>query len=669
MPDFGRDEFAFRCENRDPYLRGGNVSESDDAVFLTAFVGRSFLDVDELLWLEIRKILESLRPIGFRFQDANEAQPTPISKKVQRGIEQNDLYIGILTRRFPISDWKRPFLGFWRSSAKQRWGTTAWVVQESGYALGKGKRVLLLIENGVDFPKSDLDADRERIIFNRDSVPSCSVRLTAMVANLIKDRLPAVSTASPGLQTSEPPIESPPKEESAAATETPTFAQVRELLDADEFARADEVFQEFEVAYETDVDIPKGWLRRFYLKEKAIRGDKSSLGALIELTEKEPEDPSVWLQLSEYYRTLDLNNEAAKILIRGTTKVLPESRSRLLRSAAKARALDKDFNASHQLLREALRDGTNMSQQKLTFNTLADLAKEQKDRDLEAAALERILELDPTDKTIRFRVAFLYGETSRNGLEIYHYRLRLNQGTDSAALNNLGIALNQFGCHSSGIDCLLEAIADSPLAKANLSQAYIDRGFFVEGERFAREALTAAPENENDRAQAMASSGIDRIVKQRAEEKEREAEGVAEAKHEAGFRARYAHAFMSEPSGEQLNGTFVTPHGRISLVQEESNLRGEFEEGAFGRAIAATLKTSTAVRILLRGTVHGQAGTFETYSIGAESGAAALLAPKKLKGLFVMRPDGHAVEFAEQGEKAIQIYDAKQIEPNSKSRV
>jgi hypothetical protein len=151
------------------------LDKDNHPTYLTAFIGRSFLKDDERPWLEIRKILESLRPLGFRFKDAEEAQPRPISEKVQQGIESNDIYIGILTRRFPIhavreaGAFKRVWHALSAPSPPTTWGPSSWVVQESGFALGKGKKVVLLIEDGVDFPKSDLDADKERILFETRS--------------------------------------------------------------------------------------------------------------------------------------------------------------------------------------------------------------------------------------------------------------------------------------------------------------------------------------------------------------------------------------------------------------------------------------------------------------------------------------------------------------------
>ncbi len=68
---------------------------------IKAFVGRSFHEADEKVWLEIRDILESLRGIEFKWEDAKPSQLIPISEKIRKGIAASDLYLGILTRRWP----------------------------------------------------------------------------------------------------------------------------------------------------------------------------------------------------------------------------------------------------------------------------------------------------------------------------------------------------------------------------------------------------------------------------------------------------------------------------------------------------------------------------------------------------------------------------------------
>lgn len=142
-----------------------------------AFIGRSFQPEDEPVWQEVEKILNALTPLGFVFEDARIRQPRPVSEKVREGIERNEIYIGILTRRAPIEafvgniSFGRRFLAVCRGqSLATSWATSSWVIQESGFALGRSKKLLLIVENGVDFPLTDLAADAEKIPFDRRSI-------------------------------------------------------------------------------------------------------------------------------------------------------------------------------------------------------------------------------------------------------------------------------------------------------------------------------------------------------------------------------------------------------------------------------------------------------------------------------------------------------------------
>ncbi len=75
---------------------------------LSAFVGRSFLDQDKKVWHELRDILDSLKPMGFEHEDGSAGQIRQISEKVKELIIRHDIYIGVLTKRYPI--WQAPLL-------------------------------------------------------------------------------------------------------------------------------------------------------------------------------------------------------------------------------------------------------------------------------------------------------------------------------------------------------------------------------------------------------------------------------------------------------------------------------------------------------------------------------------------------------------------------------
>ncbi len=399
------------------------MSNDQRAVWITAFVGRSFADEDEPVWNEIRKMLQNLRPIGLEFEDASEPQPRPISKKVREGIERTDVYIGILTHRFPIygnttvegkvdADHNTP----------KSWGTSSWVVQESGYALGKNKRVILLLEDGVDFPKSDLDADQERIIFTRDKIIYCFGALTSMMGNLIAEKIPHISSDP---QLASPP-ERPTTEQQIETTETqaPSLKAALQFVDEGNFTEGDREFQNFIKDEAEDIKI---FIECIYLRAKAVRGDRASLEKLEEISGTRPNDLNVWIQLSNYYTQFNRNKEAAEVLMRGSQVAGEGLRSILIERAANCFAQDRDYGTAYDTLRKVFAEGLARGENRPgSFRTLADIAKHQKYSDLETAALERALDINPADSDTRFRLAYLYSEQNKPQLAMYHYRLHLN---------------------------------------------------------------------------------------------------------------------------------------------------------------------------------------------------------------------------------------------------
>jgi hypothetical protein len=244
-----------------------------------AFVGRSFSPTDDKLWFEIRRILESLRSMGFVFEDAQEAQARPISEKVRRGIARNDIYIGILSRRMPIEEsspeefvLKRLRRALRSRTEECQWTSSEWVVQESGFALGLGKPVILMIERGVAFPTADLDADTEWIPFDRNALADCSLRFVQMISNLIAGRLstPVMpSVAAPAAQ--EPTTQEGGEEPGRPIDE---LSQALTLLNEKQFAQADELFESYLAKHQ--VKDPER-LRTLYLKRKCMKGDSSKV--------------------------------------------------------------------------------------------------------------------------------------------------------------------------------------------------------------------------------------------------------------------------------------------------------------------------------------------------------------------------------------------------------
>ncbi len=610
-------------------------------------------------------------PIGLQFEDAKEAQPRPVSEKVREGIERNDIYIGILTRRGPIqSETARlPLLRrIWAAATEQSaitiWSPPSWVVQESGYALGKGKQVLLLIEEGVDFPSSSLNADTEWIPFDRASIARCGPRLVAMINGVIGTTLPPVPAA---IQVAPPEAPATLEKEVIDGEGTLSFDDIFSALGERYFQKADELFPRFLNAQPESTF--KRWLPFFYLRLKAVKGDTESFRKLEAFTTEEPENVHAWLELANYYAAFQKHDQAAELLLRAVSKVPIRSRPLLTRTAAQELASAKDYQRALDLIVEQARASEDAEVRKLSLVELADIAKKQEERELEAAALEWALDVDPSDLSLRFRLAYLYGEMGKERLAVYHYKLRLAQGDDPDAVNNLGVAFSALKLKSKEIEMYQRASGANELAKANLSHAYVDRGFFGEAKNLAEKVIGGGAEGSG---RDLAIGALSRIAKGRSNEEDTERKLVADAREESDFVARYAKAYISRP-GQPISGVFETHHGRLAFKQDESHLTGEatFEEekpSAVGLLVGlpglATGARSAQIRtVKFDATIVGRSARL-TVEVEKKNKGGLFQFPERstTRGLIILAEDGRSFEVLEEENQKATIYRAAKAE-------
>lgn len=119
----------------------------------TAFVGHSFMDADLHIAESFIRVLEA---VGITVATGEKPSAGQISEKVKRRIEKQDIFVGIFTRRERLAN-------------KNAWTTSAWVIDEKAYALGKNKKLILLMEDGVD-SIGGIQGDYEYIQFSRKNL-------------------------------------------------------------------------------------------------------------------------------------------------------------------------------------------------------------------------------------------------------------------------------------------------------------------------------------------------------------------------------------------------------------------------------------------------------------------------------------------------------------------
>jgi uncharacterized protein YaiI (UPF0178 family) len=129
----------------------------------TVFVGHSFSEADRVV---VNCITETLISLGLRVVTGEKPKASRISDKVKKLIEDQHLFVGVFTKRDKIAH-------------KKEWTTSSWVLDEKAYALGKGKKLLLLKEVGVG-SIGGIQGDYEFIEFSRDTLESVPSRLISM---------------------------------------------------------------------------------------------------------------------------------------------------------------------------------------------------------------------------------------------------------------------------------------------------------------------------------------------------------------------------------------------------------------------------------------------------------------------------------------------------------
>ena len=119
-------------------------------------------------------------PIDFTWDHAEWAEPKLLSTKVKEKMEGKNLFIGICTAKEYTTDLFSLKRGFYNkdifkvNKANLELKISDWILQEIGFAVGRGLKIILLREDGVREP-GGLLGDLEYIPFNRNDLvnPLC----------------------------------------------------------------------------------------------------------------------------------------------------------------------------------------------------------------------------------------------------------------------------------------------------------------------------------------------------------------------------------------------------------------------------------------------------------------------------------------------------------------
>ena len=220
------------------------------------------------------------------------------------------------------------------------------------------------------------------------------------------------------------------------------------------------------------------------------------------------------------------------------------------------------------------------------YEKLADVYETFEDSCRSTRSLERALILCPENKSVRFRLAWKYGQSNETVPDaVYHYRVltKLDERYGSA-VNNLAAELQKLGLIGTPIKLWKKASEfDWPYPSGNLGIELADAGFYEEGlDRLEK----LAPEYRNESRALEASAHI----KKQKEKEEKEYDNIIRY---ANMRRKYLQKELEASDNIDLR---QIPHEQIlGEWKSETGIILSFDEVAKGGSIRAEYKTTQAV--------------------------------------------------------------------------
>lgn len=585
---------------------------------IKAFVGHSFEEKDKETITKFKEYFDSLtKSMDFQWDDAQEPQIMSLSDKVKEKMEGKNLFIGIITKKHIEVEENaiiKPKI-FHKDKCTARktdckWGVSYWMIQESGYAIAKGMKILFLIERGVrELP--GLHGDDEYIPFSKDKESNCFPDLNKALGNLLKD-IKGISNKPKTEELIHIPKEEKEKtikeeiieqkateQEKKEMTEEDYFNGIFLSLykkNKDEFEKLKE---EVLTKFKTNAEKLTKWRGQILHLEGKL-ANKNVLKELIELKKEDSNNPLIlfWIgnELEKYG-----DYDAAAIEYLESAKLEKNRETQLLRIgyASEAYANNKNREEALRILFEELKGNLSKEEQFQIYKYLSDTAKILKDNELFVVFAEKSLSLDPSNDALRFDLAYKYDDIGSTELALYHYKLLTKNNPASANLNNIAVAYEKLDMPGKAVKFYKEAVEhDSTIAMANLAQQYLKGGFINEANDQLKKA-TEYKEYEKDNV-GRALARIDSIIDN---EDKKEKEILENIEEERQFKLDYAEAYsISFPINDSIKGKWESKHGLFDLTFESGNmLSGNGEE-----AMPETPLPSLLGLALASGTILGE---------------------------------------------------------------
>lgn len=559
-----------------------------------AFVGHSFTPEDEAVVREFTTFLDTLRDglPSFSWDHAVRPEPSLVDEKVLEILRDKNVFIGICTKKelvVPHSAVSQPFLrrDHWQAKKDSfHWKTSDWIIQEIGLAIGRGMKVILLIEDGVKEPGS-LQGNLEHISFSRESPEKAFGKLTGMLsavsgtarAQTVRDPVaeqPAISSDTPA-QAVAPPYTTQHYESPEPSWTQEDYERALFMAMGD----ADRV-RSIEVAYRQSALSEQSNNRTHFAAWKEYvgivleeSGDLSKLKETAAAASHEQVSEINYFLGSAYSHLQEFAQAARTFETAAMSAMSKRDAAKYWAAAANSWSKAGEPSNSDRVLERlrllAERDDAASS---AFLQAVAELAKATGSDDEYFAAMEAAIHARPDDSDLRFSLAFRYSEVGRNNLALLHYSRITDRARSGAAWNNLGFTLEKLNVGSSSIAAYKKARElGETLAMSNMASRLLDVGFIDEALAILNGAADSPDHHLNVERQLI------RAKEMPEEDESRESELLKKAQPESEFyRAMGAALKLKRP--ESLDGTWKAPRCVLQATVTGTSFRayGTFQQ-------------------------------------------------------------------------------------------
>jgi hypothetical protein len=478
-------------------------------VEINAFVAHSYGENDRELigiFTDYLQTLANSLP-SFSWNHAKWAEPEPVSSKVLAKFEGRNVLIAICTpSEYAISFKAVSRIGALKFTILKPPGavlkTSDWILQEIGLAIGRGMKVILLLEDNLRNP-GGLFGDVECIRFSRKNPQASFTKLQQMLSAPPKDGVAtAVAEAKPATSDKAKEAEAPETNWNPQADWTQSrydraaFRAIVANRDADALSTVDTAYRESPFANGIALAI---WEARIEFL-RMVAGQGSNFEKIKKAVRDHPKNSDLLHFLAAGYREFDQLEPAAHTYEEAAANSDKESdKLQYLASAAFYYAEAGQWKRSHEIA-EALKlnASNNLDAQYNLLAHLRDLARAEKNDILELAIMEQMVDLRPSDSSMRFALAYKHSQFGNSDMALHHYlRIPIFE-RDATTWNNLGVAYDSFDMPINAVSAYRASENENDtLAMCNLGFKLLGSGFLPEAQAEGDRSVAIKPHHEN----------------------------------------------------------------------------------------------------------------------------------------------------------------------------